>query len=81
LFDVLVLTWIRLAHPLPSGSAHLFSINAGVSHCVELVLIWLLNCQDQIKVIKLLPWPIFPHVTCWANFLNQLQTWFRHIIK
>jgi hypothetical protein len=61
LFDILILTWIGSALPLPSGSAHLFSINAGVPHCVELVLIWLLNCQDRIKVIKLLPWPLSPH--------------------
>jgi hypothetical protein len=30
-----------LAPPYPSGSAHLFGINAGVPVCVELVLIWL----------------------------------------
>jgi hypothetical protein len=30
-------------HLTPSGSAHLFSINAGVSVCVQLVLIWLIS--------------------------------------
>jgi hypothetical protein len=44
------------------GSTHLFGINAGVVVNVELVLIWLLNSQDRIKVILLLPWPLFPHL-------------------
>jgi hypothetical protein len=62
LFDILVLTWIGSAPPHPSRSAHLFVINAGVPRCAELVLIWLLNLKDQIKVIQLLPWPLFPHM-------------------
>jgi hypothetical protein len=37
--DISVLTWIGSAPPYPSGSAHLFSINAGVLFGVELVLI------------------------------------------
>jgi hypothetical protein len=37
--DISVLTWIGLAPPYPSGSAHLFGINAGVPVCVELVMI------------------------------------------
>jgi hypothetical protein len=37
LFDILVLTRIRLAPPLQSRSNHLFGINAGISCCVELV--------------------------------------------
>jgi hypothetical protein len=28
---------------------------------LELVLIWLTNCKDQIKVIKWIPWPLLPH--------------------
>jgi hypothetical protein len=37
--DISVLTWIGSAPPCPSGSAHLFGINAGVPVCVEFVLI------------------------------------------
>jgi hypothetical protein len=37
--DISALTRIGLAPPYPSGSAHLFGINAGVPVCVELVLI------------------------------------------
>jgi hypothetical protein len=37
--DISVLTWIRSALPVPSGSAHLFGINAGVLFGVKLVLI------------------------------------------
>jgi hypothetical protein len=62
LYNILILTRIGSAPPLPSGSAHLFGINAGVPHCVELVFTWLLNSQDRIKVIKLMPWPLFPHL-------------------
>jgi hypothetical protein len=39
LFDILVSTRIGLAPFYPSGSAHLFGINAGVSVCEKLVLI------------------------------------------
>jgi hypothetical protein len=36
---IFVLIWMGSAPPVPSGSAHLFGINAGVLFGVELVLI------------------------------------------
>jgi hypothetical protein len=36
--DIPVLTWIGLAPPYPSGSAHLFCINAGVLFGIGLVI-------------------------------------------
>jgi hypothetical protein len=78
LFEIFFFTWIGSAPPLQSGSAFLFGINAVVSHCVGLVLIWLINCQGWIKVIKLLPWPLFPHV---AQHLVLYDTIFPFICR
>jgi hypothetical protein len=60
LLDILVLT--RIGSTSLGRSAHLFYINVCAVVIVELVLIWLLNCHDQIKFIKLIPWPLFSQI-------------------
>jgi hypothetical protein len=61
LFDILVLA-DRIGSTSSGRSAHLFGINVCFIVIFEWVLIWLLNCQDRIKVIKLIPLPLFPHL-------------------
>jgi hypothetical protein len=48
--------WLHLN---PSGSVHLFGINAGDSGCVWLVLIWLISNK---RLSTGLPWPLFPQM-------------------
>jgi hypothetical protein len=54
------------------GSAHLLCINVHCFVICELGLIWLLNCQDPIKFLKQVPWPLFPQIVSTIHRLIKL---------